>query len=243
MNLIIDVGNSFVKLAVFKGDQIKHKEVVEINLILERVKAIKYKFRTVKKAIISSVGKLSETDVKVISLYFKVLILNSDTKLPYTSLYKTPKTLGVDRMALVSASVNHSPNKNVLIIDAGTCITYDFINQMNEHLGGAISPGLRMRYKSLNNLTANLPLLDTDLPNNIIGISTEESIHSGIVYGVLKEIDGVIEDYRRKYSDLTVILTGGDGNFLSKQLKSSIFATSNFLLEGLNFILQFNSNE
>ena len=146
-------------------------------------------------------------------------------------------------MALVSASVKHYPNNNVLIVDAGTCITYDFINNKNEYLGGAISPGLRMRYTSLNNLTANLPLLDISLPNDIMGNSTETSIHSGVVYGVLKEIDGVIEDYKLKYSDLTVILTGGDSNFLSKQLKSSIFATSNFLLEGLNFILQFNSNE
>ena len=100
-----------------------------------------------------------------------------------------------------------------------------------------------MRYKSLNNLTANLPLLDTEMPNSIIGNSTETSIHSGVVFGVLKEIEGVIEDIKKNYSDLTVILTGGDANFLSKQLKSSIFANSNFLLEGLNFILQFNSNE
>lgn len=100
-----------------------------------------------------------------------------------------------------------------------------------------------MRYTSLNNLTANLPLLDTEMPNNVIGNSTESAIHSGVVYGVLKEIDGVIEAYKANYSDLTIILTGGDSNFLSKQLKSSIFATSNFLLEGLNFILKYNSNE
>ncbi|MEN3325009.1 type III pantothenate kinase [Mariniflexile soesokkakense] len=243
MNLIIDVGNSFVKLAVFDGGKIKHTEIVELNLILERIKAIKSTFNTIKKTIVSSVGALSETDIKVIGLYFNLLILNSNTKLPYTSLYKTPKTLGVDRIALVSASVKNYPNNNVLIIDAGTCITYDFINNRNEYLGGSISPGLRMRYKSLHNLTANLPLLNTELPNSIIGNSTKSSIHSGIVHGVLKEMDGVIEEYKEKYSDLTVILTGGDSNFLSKQLKSSIFATSNFLLEGLNFILQFNSNE
>lgn len=243
MNLIIDVGNSFVKLAVFDGDHIKYKEVVELNLILERIKAIGYTYKHIKSAIVSSVGKLSKTDINLIGARFDLLILNSDTKLPYVSLYKTAGTLGVDRIALVSASVKNYPDNNVLIIDAGTCITYDFINNKNEYLGGAISPGLRMRYKSLNNLTANLPLLDTELPNSIIGNSTEASIHSGVVYGVLKEIDGVIETYKANYPDLTVILTGGDSNFLSKQLKSSIFATPNFLLEGLNFILQFNSNE
>ncbi|MFG6686248.1 type III pantothenate kinase [Mariniflexile sp. HNIBRBA6329] len=243
MNLIIDVGNSFVKLAVFNGNRIVHKEVVELDFILERIKAVKHEFNAIKRAIISSVGRLKETDVEIIGAYFDLLILSANLKLPYKSLYKTPKTLGVDRIALVSASVNQFPNNNVLIIDAGTCITYDFITEDNHYLGGAISPGLRMRYKSLNNLTANLPLLDTALPNSIVGNSTEASIHSGVVYGVLKEIDGIIEDYKLKYTDLTVILTGGDSNFLSKQLKSSIFATSNFLLEGLNFILQFNSNE
>jgi len=243
MNLIIDVGNTFVKLAVFEGNQIIYKNVVESVAVLEEVKTIKTKFIAIKKAIISSVGKLNENDVESIKQYFELLILDSNIKLPFKNRYETPKTLGVDRLALVSAAVKQYSKSNVLIIDAGTCITYDFVNKANEYLGGAISPGLQMRYKSLHNLTANLPLLDVDMPKNIIGNSTNEAIHSGIVYGVLKEIDGVIADYKQKYSHLTVILTGGDSNFLSKQLKSSIFATSNFLLEGLNFILQFNSNE
>jgi len=139
--------------------------------------------------------------------------------------------------------MNKFPDKNVLIIDAGTCITYDFINHKNEYLGGAISPGIKMRYNALHNLTANLPLLEAKPPKDLIGKSTSESIHSGIVNGILKEIDGIVLEYQKKYQDLTVILTGGDTKFLSKQLKSSIFANSNFLLEGLNFILEFNTNE
>ena len=243
MNLIIDVGNSFVKLAVFKGRILKHKEVVELNLVLGSINILKEKYTSINKAIISSVGKLNNADIKAISKSFDVMILDSNVKLPFKNLYATPNTLGVDRMAVVCASVEQFPNNNVLIIDAGTCITYDFVTAKNEYLGGAISPGLRMRYKSLNNLTANLPLLESEIPKSIIGNSTNESIHSGVVYGIIKEIDGVIEAYNQKYSDLTVILTGGDANFLSKQLKSSIFANSNFLLEGLNYILQFNSNE
>ena len=242
MNLIIDVGNSFIKLAVFENNKIKHKEVVENVLVLEAIWALRDKHGLLDHIIISSVGKLKESDIKVLDASFDVLVLNSKTKLPFHNLYKTPKTLGVDRMALVSASVHQYPKKNVLVIDAGTCITYDFVNTKNEYLGGAISPGLRMRYKSLNNLTANLPLLDTEIPESIIGKSTKDSIHSGVVNGVLNEIDGAIREYKEKYSDLTVILTGGDANFLSKQLKSSIFANSNFLLEGLNYILQFNTN-
>ncbi|TGV03101.1 type III pantothenate kinase [Flavivirga rizhaonensis] len=243
MNLVIDVGNSLVKLAVFEEGILLHKEVVELSLVLEGINALKEAYSGIKKAIISSVGRLNKETIKEISSYFDVMILDSNLKLPFKNLYKTPRTLGVDRMALVSASVEQFSNNNVLIIDAGTCVTYDFITANNEYLGGAISPGLRMRYKSLNNLTANLPLLESETPKSIIGDSTNSSIHSGVVHGILKEIDGNIEEYNRKYSDLTVILTGGDANFLSKQLKSSIFANSNFLLEGLNYILQFNSNE
>ena len=242
MNLIIDVGNSFVKLAVFNDDKIIHKDSIEKEFLLKKINYLKKSYDRIKKAIISSVGKLNDEDIKTIKKSFDLTVLNSKTKLPFSNLYSTPKTLGVDRIALVCASVYQFPKNNVLIIDIGTCITYDFVTEKNEYLGGAISPGIRMRYKSLNNLTANLPLLDTEIPESFIGRSTNKSIHSGVVNGVLKEMDGVIEQYRHEYLDLTVILTGGDANFLSKQLKSSIFANSNFLLEGLNYILQFNSN-
>jgi len=243
MNLIIDVGNSFVKLAVFKGEKLKYKESVELDDTFFIIKALKEKHTAIEKAIISSVGKLKKAEVNAIAKLFDLLVLDSKTKLPFKNLYKTPKTLGVDRIALVCSSIHQFPNKNTLVIDAGTCITYDFVTSNTEYLGGAISPGIRVRYKSLNNLTSNLPLLESEMPKHIIGESTEESIHSGVINGVLKEIDGVIEAYKIKYPDLTVILTGGDAKFLSKQLKSSIFANSNFLLEGLNFILQFNLNE
>ena len=243
MNLIIDIGNSFVKLAVFRDDKLEKKEVIEAENILDNIRLLNNIYPSINKAIISSVGKLKKKDINTIDKYFDLLILNSEAKLPFKNLYKTPKTLGVDRIALVSASVNKFPKSNTLIIDSGTCITYDFINSKNEYLGGAISPGMQMRYKSLNTFTANLPLLQSEIPDNITGQSTNESIHSGVVYGIIKEIEGIIETYKLKYSDLTVILTGGDAKFLSKQLKSSIFANSNFLLEGLNFILQYNSNE
>ncbi|MCF7567593.1 type III pantothenate kinase [Sabulilitoribacter arenilitoris] len=242
MNLIIDVGNTYVKLAVFNGDKIKVKYVIKLENLLNHIEFLKKEYKSINKVIISSVAKLKEKEVKYIDKNYNLILLNFDTKIPFKNLYNTPETLGIDRIALVSASVNYFPENNALIIDAGTCITYDFITAKNEYLGGAISPGIRMRYKSLNNLTANLPLLETETPNSIIGNSTNTSIHSGVVNGVLKEIEGVIEVYEQKYPDLTVILTGGDANFLSKQLKSSIFANSNFLLEGLNYILQFNSN-
>jgi len=242
MNLIIDVGNSYVKFAVFQQSSLIHKSIFELSEFAPAYLNLKERFPKINEVIISSVGKLAAEKIDLIKRDFKVLVLDSNTKLPFKNLYKTPKTLGVDRMALVSATINQFPDSNVLIIDAGTCITYDFVNSKNEYLGGAISPGIRLRYQSLNNFTANLPLLEAEMPLDILGDSTTSAIHSGVINGILKELDGIIDEYQKKYSDLTVILTGGDANFLSNQLKNSIFANSNFLLEGLNYILEFNTN-
>ena len=241
MNLIVDVGNTYVKCAVFDKGKLVERVVGDLNNFENMVPDILKDYSLINQAIVSSVGKLKSSQISFLQNHVKVLVLSHKLKLPFKNLYATPTTLGVDRIALVSASVAQFPDNNVLIIDAGTCITYDFINTKNEYLGGAISPGIRLRYRTLNNLTANLPLLDTEMPEDILGDSTENSIHSGVVYGVLKEIDGAIDDYVKKYTDLTVILTGGDAKFLANQLKNGIFANSNFLLEGLNFILEYNS--
>ena len=241
MNLIVDVGNTLVKFAIFKDGDLIYNNSFELSEFKKQYKSLKQDFPSLKKAIISSVGRLSKKQIDIIKNDLNVIELSSKTNLPFKNLYETPETLGVDRIALVSASVQKFPNKNVLIIDAGTCITYDFITSENHYLGGAISPGIRLRYKSLNNLTANLPLLKTEQPKSIIGNTTKTSIHSGVINGVINEIDGIINQYHENYSDLTVILTGGDTKFLSNQLKNTIFANSNFLLEGLNFILEYNS--
>jgi len=242
MNLIIDVGNTNVKLAVFQDNEIIFRNTEKLESLKESVSNLLKEFKSIKNVIVSSVGRLKKEDIKFLDQKLDVLILDSDTPVPFANNYKSPKTLGVDRIALVSASVNQFHKKNVLIIDAGTCITYDFVTSKNVYLGGAISPGIGVRYQSLNNLTSNLPLLKTKSPESVIGKSTKESIHSGVINGVLMEIDGIVQEYVKDYEDLTVILTGGDAEFLSKRLKSSIFANSNFLLEGLNFILEFNSN-
>jgi type III pantothenate kinase len=135
-----------------------------------------------------------------------------------------------------------------LVIDAGTCITYDFVDANDVYHGGAIAPGIRLRYESLHRYTANLPLLSVEsLPFdehkqaqvNLIGSSTQESIHSGVVNGIVHEIDGFIDAYRAKFSNFIIILTGGDTDFLAKRLKNTIFANSNFLLESLNQTYQY----
>lgn len=242
MNLIIDVGNTLLKFAVFQHDTLIHKKTVKSEDVLKTFKLIVKDFPLIEKAILSSVGKMDSLVFEAMNKTLNVVMLDNNIKLPFKNLYETPHTLGVDRIALVSASVKHYPNSNVLIIDAGTCITYDFITSKNEYLGGAISPGIRLRYNSLNSFTDRLPLLQTEVPDQLIGNSTVASIHSGVVFGILMEIDGLIDEYKERYKDLTVILTGGDADFLSKQLKNGIFANSNFLLEGLNFILEFNSH-
>ena len=240
MNLIIDVGNTYIKLAVYsKNKLIKRVSVIQ-DEFEQNVQDI-FKSYAIDKAIVSSVGRLPKSAINTLKKDITFLELNHKTKIPFKNLYATPKTLGVDRIALVSASVEQFPKNNVLIIDAGSCITYDFVNTKNEYLGGAISPGIRLRYKALSNFTANLPLLEKRQPKTITGNSTKTSMHSGVVFGILKEIEGIVNEYKTKYSDLTVILTGGDAKFLAKRLKSSIFANSNFLLEGLNYILEYNS--
>ncbi len=243
MELTIDVGNTFTKIGVFFGAEMVHKNTIQQNDFKTVIKNIKKEFPSIQSAIVSSVANIAKDDLALVTDLFKTLILDHTTKMPFKNLYTTPKTLGIDRLVLVAAAVDQFPNKNVLIIDAGTCITYDFKNSKQEYLGGAISPGIRLRYTSLNAYTSKLPLLEFKEPESSLGDSTETAIHAGVVMGVVHEINGVIEEYCNIYSDLTVILTGGDSHFLSKRLKNSIFATSNFLLEGLNYILAFNNSK
>ena len=242
MNLIIDIGNTSTKLAVFQRDKVLIAKTVEgFSLVIEVENLLK-QFTEIKRGFVSSVGFLSEDELKTLEKRLPMTVLNSTLKLPFKVHYKTPNSLGADRLALMAAAATQYSGKNVLVIDAGSCITYDFIDSKNNYLGGAIAPGIQMRYKSLGDFTSSLPTLQKRVPKNSIGNSTHNSIHSGVINGVLYEIKGAINEYQNKYPDLTVILTGGDADFLCKQLKISIFANSDFLLEGLNFLLEYNSN-
>lgn len=239
MYLIIDVGNTRVKVAVFEIDTIKEVFTFEKINIIPELKKIISNF-SISHSIVSSVANFTDEETKKIAELLNPVFLDSNTKVPFENLYKTPKTLGVDRIALASAAIKKYPNQNVLILDAGTCITYEFITDEGNYLGGAISPGIAMRYKALHTFTSKLPLLKANELENFIGTDTESSIHSGVINGVCNEIDGIIAQYQKKYPDLTVVLTGGDTYFLSKQLKSVIFAHPNFVLEGLHTILIHN---
>jgi type III pantothenate kinase len=239
MNLAIDVGNTRVKIAVFEKDKLVELFVFNKTKILSEIKDI-LKKHEISTGIMSNVASISDSKLKKIKNLVQIHIISSLTEVPFKNLYKTPETLGVDRIALVAGAVSQFSGHNVLVIDAGTCITFDFVNSEGKYIGGAISPGLKMRFNSLNHFTANLPLLEKDDLIDFIGKNTKESMNSGVINGVIQEIDGVINQYKKKFLDLTVVLTGGDTNFLAKQLKSSIFANQNLLLHGLNKILILN---
>ena len=242
MNLIVDVGNRFIKLAVFEKEKLVKKETVSVEDFSTFLKSLQKAFPNLDYAIVSSVGNFSEKHLSLLTKQMKVHTLSHASTLPFINKYETPTTLGVDRIALVSAAAFQFPKKNVLIIDAGSCITYDFLNAKNEYLGGAISPGISMRYKAMNTFTANLPLLEKKNPEKLIGNSTQSSMNVGVVNGVVSEIEGFISAYKTEFSDLTTILTGGDTHFLRDSIKNDIFANSNFLLEGLNHILEINKD-
>jgi type III pantothenate kinase len=240
MNLIIDAGNTLLKIAVFNKTRMIYILKASLSNFPDAVKEVFDKYPNIKRAIFASVGHLEKKDRDVLSVFCDVHVLDHTSKTPFKNSYATPETLGADRIALATAAFYWSPNRNTLVIDAGTCITYDIVNDYGEYLGGAISPGLEMRYKALHEQTSQLPLLEYSDIMDIIGNTTETSIHSGVVNGIYQEVDGVIAQYNSRFKDLTVILTGGDAQFLSKRLKNTIFAHSNFLLEGLNYLLEYN---
>ena len=240
MNLVIDIGNTMVKYAVFENGTVLFDQATESSIFLSKVKELFELYPKIEHALISSVGPLERKERDIVSLFCKVHVLSHESKIPFKNSYATPHTLGMDRVALAAAAFYQNPRKNTLVVDTGTCITYDMVNDSGEYVGGAISPGIRMRYKAMHNQTAKLPLLQPEEILDFIGNSTQSSMHSGVVNGVLQEIDGVISQYRTRFQDLTVILTGGDSHFFAKRLKNTIFANSKFLLEGLNYLLEYN---
>jgi len=239
MNLIIDIGNTRIKLAVFKQFSLIEKKVVPRKELYKSLKIVFDNYK-IAKAIVASVSFFDEIEFAKWMQKVPFINLNHTINLPFKNQYKSPETLGVDRLAVAAAAVHQYPNKNVLVIDAGTCITYDFISSNKVYLGGAIAPGIAMRYESLHNYTEKLPLLTPRILKKLIGETTSESIQIGIINGLSSEINDNISRYFEKFNNLTVVLTGGDTYFLSKIIKSSIFANPNFLLDGLNSILMHN---
>lgn len=193
------------------------------------------------KSILSSVINHNPGMEHLLAATTRFHKLNHTSKLPITTPVGKPEDIGADRLAMVAAAVHLFPGKNNLVVGLGTAITYNFVNKYHEFVGGSISPGMEMRFKSLHHYTARLPLVEKDWNLSLIGYDTRTNILSGVILGMAKEIDGIIEFYDEKYTNFNVLLTGGDTPFFVYHLKNKIFADPNLIYKGLYAISEHNN--
>ncbi len=239
--LIVDIGNTRAKTAIFRNDRpekVYVSEIPNINFFEE----IFSNHKNIEHAIISTVRSDSDNIIQYIGQKVNTVFeLNSNTRIPITLCYETPQTLGKDRIAAAVGAYTLYPKTDLLIIDAGTAITYDFIDKNKQYYGGFISPGIQMRVKALNHFTQKLPLVNIPDPKNIEGNNTTNSIIGGIQYGLQGEIENIISHYRKKSNNLFIILTGGDKNYFEILLKNHKFVAAEITLIGLHTILKHNT--
>ncbi|MCK9423798.1 MAG: type III pantothenate kinase [Bacteroidales bacterium] len=240
--LVLDFGNTNKKLAVFKDRQlIDLHQFPEISL--PGIRKFVGRYPAIQHSILSSVIRHPASVVGFLKSHYQLLELDEKTPLPLKNQYRSQNTLGKDRLACAVAGSRIFPGNDVLVINAGTCITYDFVNMQGKYLGGGISPGLQMRFQALHTFTDKLPLVSLQDKETLIGRNTEESILTGVLTGVTTEIEGIVGRYTDKYPGLTVVLSGGDQKYINKRLKISIFAFPNIVIYGLQQILEFNVNK
>jgi type III pantothenate kinase len=239
VTLCIDNGNTLTKCAVFKNDEMINFRAIDPNNYTVISQVIQNAH--IEAAIMSSVSAVPDTLMKSLRKEVKnFILLDHQTPLPIENCYETKETLGKDRLAAVLGAHHLYPADDLLVIDAGTAITYDIINHHGQYLGGNISPGLQMRFKALNYFTTQLPLLNPVDKIPDIGKNTTEAIEIGVQQGILFEVEGTIEHYKQSYPHLKVLMTGGDAKFFDNKLKSMIFVVSNLVMIGLNRILKYN---
>jgi len=236
--ICFDFGNTRLKAAVFEQDQLKEMIILP-NDNRETIEELVQKYHP-QFTILSSVVNHQPVVEEVLAEHSHFHKLSHLTKLPFSTPVGKPETIGADRLALCAASVYLFPHKNNLAIGLGTCITYNFINNQNQFLGGGISPGLEMRFKSMNDYTALLPLVKMEWNFPLIGYDTKTNLLSGVAWGMAKEIDGIIDAYAEKYGNFNVLLTGGDTLHFAPLLKNMIFADPQLIFKGLYAISEFN---
>jgi len=237
--LCFDFGNTRLKAAFFRED-VMAEEIYLPDDQASTIENIIQQFRP-DKTILSSVINHSAVVEDILAAASRFHKLSIHTKLNFTSPVGKPETIGADRLALMAAAVHFFPGKNNLIIGLGSCITYNFVNQYAQFLGGGISPGMDMRFKSMHDYTAKLPLVQADWNYPLIGYDTKTNLQSGVIMGMVCEIDGIIEKYSNKYGNFNVVLTGGNSAYFASQLKNRIFADANFLFKGLYALSELNN--
>lgn len=239
VSLCIDFGNSFLKATIFQGDRMAQKFVFsEADAISTLQKIISV--HNPQKSILSSDINHSKSIDNFLQENTKLTILNKNTKLPFLNAYGTPETLGNDRLALVAALSKQFPYQDSLVICVGTCITYSFLAKNNAFRGGAISPGVELRFRSMHEFTEKLPFVNREGHISILGYDTETSIRSGVINGMVAEMEGMMDFYETRYGKINAVLTGGDAPFFESRMKKKIFADTNFLFKGLYAILEQN---
>ncbi|MCQ2335805.1 MAG: type III pantothenate kinase [Paludibacteraceae bacterium] len=241
MNLTLDIGNSRTKVCVFDGDEIAFSECYT-TLKTEILESLANQFQ-IENAIICAVAFYNDDLLQWLNSHInRVVVLGSDTPLPIKNEYATPETLGLDRIASVIGAYKQKHGYPLLVIDAGTAITYDFLSADGVYRGGNIAPGAVTRFRSLNAYTDKLPLvsLNEKRRNSLLGTDTRSAILDGVIYGIIFEIEGYIASLKEKNPDLQVFFTGGDAIFFENYIKNSIFVVSNLNAIGLNEILTYN---
>lgn len=240
--MIIDIGNTVAKLVAFDGDE-PVEEIRTCNDSLSALGAFATKYAFTHGIVGTVKGLTAEAEEQLRSLKIPILRFSPQTPVPITNRYKSPETLGADRLAAAVGASSLKPGKDLLIIDAGTCVTYEVIDAKGNYWGGNIAPGMQMRLRSLNEFTAKLPLVSAegDVPG--MGYDTETAIRSGVLRGMKYEIEGYIRSMRRKYPHLLVFLTGGDKINFDATIKSIIFADKFIVPRGLNKILDYNHDK
>jgi len=239
VTLCFDFGNTRLKCGVFNGPELREVVTLE-NASEETVSELIRKYKP-GKSLLSSVIDHNPSIETMLAIAGKFHRLDHHSILPVTTPVGKPETIGADRLALVVAASDLFPDMNNLVIGLGTAITYNFVNKKKEFLGGSISPGMEMRFKSLQFFTAKLPLVEKDWNFPLIGYDTRTNILSGVILGMAKEIDGIIDSYSEKYSNLNVLLTGGDSTYFAHHLKNKIFADLNLIFKGLYAISELNN--
>ncbi len=237
--LCFDFGNTRLKAAVFVNELLTEELFLEddnektIQGLLDQFKP--------ERTILSSVVNHNESIENLLAQNSHFHKISQFTEINFTTPVGKPETIGADRLALMSAAVHFYPGKNSLVIGLGSCITYNFINQYHQFLGGAITPGMDMRFKSMHDYTAKLPIVTADWNFPLIGYDTKTNLQSGVIVGIINEIEGFIQKYGEKFGNFNVVLTGGNSTYFASQLKYKIFADQHFLFKGLYALSEINN--